>query len=105
MASYAGTYTVILSNAFSVVSTQAVVSYVVPPTIITQPKSHSISSSSTATVSVAATGSPGLSYEWFFNGASTGVTNSTFSISGFQQQIFLPKKNGALPHHGGHGVP
>jgi hypothetical protein len=84
-ASYAGTYTVILSNAFSVVSTQAVVSYVVPPTIITQPKSHSISSSSTATVSVAATGSPGLSYEWFFNGASTGVTNSTFSISGFQQ--------------------
>jgi hypothetical protein len=33
---------------------------------------------------VAATGSPGLSYEWFFNGTSTGVTNSALSIPAFQ---------------------
>jgi hypothetical protein len=83
-ASEAGTYSVVLSNAVSVVSAQAVVSLVVAPTIIAQPSSKTVSSNTMTTLSVAATGSPSPVYEWFVNGESSGVTNSALSIPAFQ---------------------
>ena len=79
-----GTYTVIVSNAFSVVSTQAVLTYVAPPTIGTQPRSRTVTTAAMARLTVGATGYPAPAFEWFFNGVSTGVTNNTLSIPVFQ---------------------
>jgi len=83
-ASNAGTYTVVASNCVSVASAQAMVSYAVAPTIISQPLSQTVASNSTATLTVSATGSPAPTYQWFLNGAPTGANNNTLSIQGFQ---------------------
>jgi hypothetical protein len=54
------------------------------PSISTQPVSHTVSSNSIATLTVGANGTPAPSYQWFFNGASIGDTNSVLSITNFQ---------------------
>jgi hypothetical protein len=82
--SSAGTYSVIISNSFSVVTTQAVVTYVAAPAITTQPASQTVASNSTANLSVSATGSPAPVYQWFMNGAPAGSNSSAFCIPTFQ---------------------
>jgi len=83
-ASEAGTYTVAISNLVSIVVTQAVVSYVVAPTITTQPVSQTVPANGTATLIVCATGSPAPVYQWFLNGAPAGANSNAFSIPIFQ---------------------
>jgi len=51
-----------------------------PPTIITQPQSVSVSAGQSATLSVVATGTPPLSYQWGKNGAPiAGATSASYT--------------------------
>jgi sugar lactone lactonase YvrE len=80
----AGDYSVIITNNYgSVTSSVAKLTVVViPPGISTQPASLTVPSGSNAMFSVVATGSPPLSYQWFFNGAPLEwQTNSVLSWS------------------------
>jgi hypothetical protein len=55
-----------------------------PPSIVTQPQSLTVSKGDTATFTVVATGSA-LRYQWFFNGAIViNATNSTLTIPNVQ---------------------
>lgn len=58
-----------------------------PPAIAGQPQSQLVTITSNATFTVAATGTPPLSYQWFFNGTNAlpGATNSTLSIANVQE--------------------
>jgi hypothetical protein len=79
----AGTYTVQLNNsAGSVTSANAVVSILQPPSItsVTPANANLIPGQSLA-LSVVATGTPTLSYQWFRNGtAIAGATSANYSI-------------------------
>ena len=57
-----------------------------PPTITAQPTGQSASVGSTVTLMVVATGSPLLSYQWYFNGTNliAGATNATLILSNLQ---------------------
>jgi pectate disaccharide-lyase len=90
-ANQSGGYFVIVTNvagaATSTVATLTVTSAPpVAPTITTQPQNQSVNEGDTATFSVVATGTPPLSYRWFFNTntAQTDATNSTFALSNVQ---------------------
>ena len=51
------------------------------PAIQTQPQSQSAAVGNGVQFSVTATGRPGVTYQWYFNGAAiTGATNSTYSL-------------------------
>lgn len=78
----AGNYSVVISNAAgSVTSATATLSVYLVPTITVQPVSASVSSGASASFSVAASGSPVPSYQWYKNGAAiSGATQSTYSI-------------------------
>ena len=82
----AGSYTVRVSNsAGSVASSPATIVVVVPPAITTQPLSQTVSAGSTLVLSVAATGTAPLTYEWLKDSAPVpGASGSTFSRSGAQ---------------------
>ncbi|MFZ0320555.1 MAG: FG-GAP-like repeat-containing protein [Candidatus Sulfotelmatobacter sp.] len=79
-------YWVQVSNAEgSVNSVTAIITVQGPVTITTQPASQTIGSGQTATLSVAASGTPPLSYQWY-QGASgntsspiTGATNNSYT--------------------------
>jgi hypothetical protein len=60
-----------------------------PPTVLTQPTNQTVPAGLTATFNVLASGTPPLSYQWFFNSAPltndtriTGATSNAVSISG-----------------------
>lgn len=56
-----------------------------PPTITTQPSSVTLTAGSTATFSVAATGTGALSYQWHFNNSPiSGATGSSYIFSNVQ---------------------
>ncbi|MHC1763795.1 MAG: immunoglobulin domain-containing protein [Verrucomicrobiia bacterium] len=56
-----------------------------PPTITTQPTDLTLTAGSTATFSVAATGTGALSYQWKFNGGPiSGATGSSYIINSVQ---------------------
>ncbi len=82
-AANAGTYTAVATNSVgSTVSAPAIVDVVVPPTIATQPKSQSVKAGTTVTLSVVASGSPTLAYQWTFDGANIpGATSATLTLS------------------------
>ena len=77
--SEAGSYTVIVSDSSgSTNSSVAVLTVFTLPAITVQPANQSLVSGSNATLSVTATGTPPLSYEWLFDGANvmqTGPSN------------------------------
>jgi len=80
----AGNYFVIITNnAGSVTSAVAVLTVANPPTIATSPSSLSVGVGSNASLTVVATGTGSLAYQWRHNGTAIGgATDTTFSIIG-----------------------
>jgi alpha-tubulin suppressor-like RCC1 family protein len=64
----AGDYCVSVSNRFGMtLSSNATLSVLVPPSITAQPTNLTVFAGASATFQLVATGSPPLSYQWFFN--------------------------------------
>jgi len=86
VAADAGVYTVEVSNvAGSVTSDEAVVTVNMPVTIVTQPKSGSVSVGSGVTLRVVATGSAPLTYQWRQHGIDIAdATASEYPIASAQ---------------------
>ena len=83
----AGVYAVIVSNNYdSVVSSNAVLTVITqPPIITTQPASQTNFAGYSASFTVAASGSQPLSYQWTFNTTNlVGATNATLSLTNLQ---------------------
>ncbi len=79
----AGTYSLAVSNAFSGATTLgAVLTVSNTPVIITaQPASQIVSEGGSATLSVGASGTPLIQYQWFFGGNPVaGATNADYTI-------------------------
>jgi hypothetical protein len=86
-ANQAGTYTVLVTNAFgSVMSSNAVLTVLAfPPTITTQPANQTVNVGNSIGFSVTATGSPALSYQWQFNSTNIfGATNNSLALINVQ---------------------
>lgn len=81
--SNAGTYSVVVSNWIgSTTSTAATLTVTVPPSITTQPSAQSVTPGSSATFTVAATGSSPLTYQWRKDGtAIPGATATMFTAA------------------------
>ena len=82
----AGSYAVVVTNAAgSVTSAVALLTVLVPPTVITQPQNRTNVSGSLAGFSVEAMGTAPLSYQWQFNGANIGgATAATVTFGNVQ---------------------
>jgi hypothetical protein len=82
----AGAYRVTVSNAVgSVSSAVAILTVVVPPAITTQPTNLTVDQSQPASLSVVATGTAPLSYQWKKDGvAVVGATMASFSLASAQ---------------------
>jgi endonuclease/exonuclease/phosphatase family metal-dependent hydrolase len=82
-----GDYSVIVTNLFgSVTSSNAALLLTnAPPAIATPPQNQSVLAGSSATFSVAATGTPPLYYQWRFNGTNlSGATTNPFALANVQ---------------------
>ncbi len=82
----AGHYSVVVSNLFSAVTSQAATLTVTPtpPTITNQPQSLTVSAGSSAAFSVRASSTdlPTLTFKWMKHGGSiSGATNPVFAIT------------------------
>jgi hypothetical protein len=80
----AGTYSVMVTNAYdSVTSSNAVLTVLTqPPSIITQPTNLTMTLTSNATFNVVAAGSPQLIYQWNFNGTNIlAATNTSLTLT------------------------
>jgi len=81
----AGSYTVTATNTLGNVTSSAATLTVNPagtPAITTQPTSQTVFLGYSATLTVVATGTPTLAYQWKLNGtAITGATNTTYTIA------------------------
>ncbi len=79
----AGIYFLTVSNAAGAASsTNAVLTVLVPPAIVTQPVSQTIVASNAVTFSVSATGTAPLRYQWRKAGvAIAGATNANYSLA------------------------
>ncbi len=85
----AGGYSVVVSNAYGVVtSAVAQLSVTVPdaPSIITQPQDQTVLPGDTATFTVEAGGSEPFSYQWYYNTNTVvdGATDSTLTLTNVQ---------------------
>ena len=68
------------NSAGSIITNTAILTVTVPPAITTQPASHAVNVGQTATFTVAATGTPTLSYQWLKNGAAiSGATSTSYT--------------------------
>ncbi|MDX2187602.1 MAG: immunoglobulin domain-containing protein [Opitutaceae bacterium] len=86
-ATHSGSYSVVVTNSSGSVTSNAasltVNPVVVAPTILAHPTSASALAGSSLTLSVNATGSGTLSYQWKKNGANiTGATSASLSLTG-----------------------
>jgi sugar lactone lactonase YvrE len=79
----AGSYDVVVSSPYgSVTSSVVTLGVVLPPAIVRQPQSQWVALGSNATLSVAATGTAPLDYQWYFDGAPLqGQTNATLTLA------------------------
>lgn len=83
-----GNYTVVISNGIGnpVTSTPATLTLATAPKITTQPKALTLAYGATGNLTVAATGTPTLTYLWHLNNAPitagnvTGINNSTLTV-------------------------
>ncbi len=75
-----GNYTIVVTNSFgAVTSSVAAVSIGTAPNITTQPSGSSVTAGSSMTVSVVASGSATLTYQWRLNGTNvSGATSATY---------------------------
>ena len=82
-----GGYYVVVSNAYgSVTSSIGNVTLLYPPTIVSNPISVNLSLHGSNTLSVSASGTSPLSYQWTFNTTNiTGATGTNYSITNFAQ--------------------
>lgn len=82
----AGSYSVVVSNSVSsLTSSAATLTVLVPPSIVTPPQSLTVSNGLNASFSVVAAGSAPLAYQWDFNGAPLpGATSSSLTITNVQ---------------------
>ncbi|HEV2437589.1 MAG TPA: LamG-like jellyroll fold domain-containing protein, partial [Verrucomicrobiae bacterium] len=72
----AGVYAVVVSNLVgTVLSSNATLTVLAPPTIITQPTNQTVYIGGTASFGVTASGTPPLNYQWNFN--RTNIANAT----------------------------
>ena len=83
-ASSAGNYTVVVTNSCgTATSSEAVLTVVFAPSITAQPAGQTVVNGGNATFSVAAEGTPPLSYQWYFNDTPiNGATDATYTING-----------------------
>jgi 6,7-dimethyl-8-ribityllumazine synthase len=83
----AGGYSVVIDNSYgsitSVVATLTVTNIVAPPSITTQPQNQTVTEGQGVVFSVSASGTPPLSYQWYFNTNTplASATNSTLGLS------------------------
>ena len=88
----AGSYSVLIINAVgSVASSNAALTVLVPPAIVTQPSAQSVAEGGFATLVATATGTAPLAYQWRRNGANlaagpglTGVNGPVLTLSNAQ---------------------
>jgi pectate lyase len=85
----AGSYSVIVSNAYGSVTSavaQLTVNIPNPPSIITQPQNQTVSLGGNASFTVTAGGSEPLSYQWYYqtNTLVTNANNPTLTITNVQ---------------------
>lgn len=85
-ATNAGNYTVRVTNEVgAVISSPATLTVLGQVVITTQPQSQTVNAGATATLSVAATGTPPLSYQWEFAGSDLfGETGSSLALTNIQ---------------------
>ena len=94
----AGSYSVLIGNAVgSVTSSNALLTVLVPPALVTQPSAQKVAENGFATLAVTASGTAPLTYQWRRNGANlaagtgvTGVNGPVLSLSNA-----LPAQSGA----------
>lgn len=79
----AGSYTVTVTNvAGNVTSSAATITVRVPPSITTQPSNVTVVAGSPFSLTVQASGTAPLSYQWFKGGTSiAGATSATYSVA------------------------
>ncbi len=83
----AGPYTVVVTNLYgSITSAPAVLTLFLPPSIVTQPQSQTNYVGGNAYISVMASGSSNLIYQWRFAGTNNiaGATNPTLQLNNVQ---------------------
>jgi len=83
----AGTYTVVVTNSVSSVTSNGASLTVNPapvaPVITTQPQSQAVADGTAVTFTVAASGTPSPTYQWQKNGVNlTGANGSSYTIAG-----------------------
>jgi len=85
-ASDSGYYSVLITNLFgSVTSSNALLTVMAAPAILTQPQSQSLLVGQNATFIVVAAGSQPLDFQWRFNGnAVPGATSSIYTLQSVQ---------------------
>ncbi|NDD40916.1 MAG: hypothetical protein EB082_21300, partial [Verrucomicrobia bacterium] len=88
-AAQAGLYSVVITNPFGVTtSANATLTVLLPPAILVQPVSQTITQGATINLSVTATGSPTLTYLWSLNGVPIpGGTAATLSLFNAQKSL------------------
>ncbi len=80
-----GSYSVVITNSAGSATSSNAVLKVNPPFVTSQPTSLTVTSSSTVSFFVTATGAPPVFYQWRLNGiAVDNATNSTFTITDAQ---------------------
>ena len=82
----AGTYTVLVTNAYgSVLSSNAVLTVLVPPAITAQPSNQTVVVGASASFNVTATGTSPLAYQWTFGGTNlAGATAGALLLTNVQ---------------------
>jgi len=84
-----GVYSAVVANsagsATSDNATLTVNSPLVPPAFTTQPASQTVTAGGAVTFSVAASGTPAPTYQWYFNGSAiAGATGASYTLPGAQ---------------------
>ncbi len=82
----AGTYSVnVVNGGGSVLSSNAILTVIVPPSMQQQPNNLTVSAGQTASFSATVNGSPPFGYQWRFDGAAiSGATNTSLVLTNAQ---------------------